>query len=164
MSSLNNIQSYLKKRGVNGPWEIALELSRKFNYAVVIPAYGEPEYLPTTLLSINENNPSLLKNTLVVVVINNAENSPEEICRENQHCLDLLNSSDYHYSLGIVDAFSKGLELSQKHAGVGLARKIGMDLALSHLASQDSLIFCTDADTSVSKDYLQRVIHFRAIP
>jgi len=157
MSSLNNIPSYLKKRGVNGPWEIALELSRKFNYAVVIPAYGEPEYLPTTLLSLNENNTSLLKNTLVILVINNAENSPEEICRENQHCLDLLCSSDYHYSLGIVDAFSKGLALSQKHAGVGLARKIGMDLVLPHLATPQSLLFCIDADTLVSSQYIKKV-------
>ena len=160
MSSLNNIPSYLKKRGVNGPWEIAPESSRKFNYAVVIPAYGEPEYLPSTLLSLNENNTSLLKNTLVVVVINNAENSPEEICRENQHCFDLLNSSDYHYSLGIVDAFSKGLALSPKHAGVGLTRKIGMDLVLPYLSIEDSLIFCADVDTIVDKRYLEKVLEY----
>ena len=145
MSSLNNIQSYLKKRGVTGPWKIILKSNRKFNHAVVIPAYGESEYLPKTLASINENNPTLLKNTLVVVVINNAENSQEVICMDNQHCLEILSSSDYQYSLGIVDAFSNGLALPQKHAGVGFARKIGMDLALPHLTSSQSLIFCTDA-------------------
>ena len=160
MSSLNNIPSYLKKRGVTGPWKIAPKPSRKFNYAVVIPAYGEPEYLPTTLLSLNENNTPLLKNTLVVVVINNAENSPKEIRRDNQHCLDLLCSSDYHYSLGIVDAFSKGLALSPKHAGVGLTRKIGMDLVLPYLSIQDSLIFCMDADTIVDKRYLEKVLEY----
>ena len=160
MSSLNNIPSYLKKRGVTGPWKIAPKPSRNFDQAVIIPAFGESEYLPTTLLSINENNPSLLKNTLVVVVINNAENSPEKICRENQHCLDLLCSSDYHYSLGIVDAFSKGLALSPKHAGVGLARKIGMDLILPHLATPQSLIFCTDADIIVDKRYLEKVLEY----
>ena len=160
MSSLNNIPSYLKKRGITGPWKIVPKPSRNFDQAVIIPAFGESEYLPTTLLSINENNPSLLKNTLVVVVINNAENSPEKICRENQHCLDLLCSSDYHYSLGIVDAFSKGLALSPKHAGVGLARKIGIDLILPHLATPQSLIFCTDADIIVDKRYLEKVLEY----
>ena len=160
MSSLNNIPAYLKKRGVNGSWKISPEPKRKFDQTLVIPAYAESEYLPTTLLSINENNPSLLKNTLVVVVINNAENSPAEIRRDNQHCLDLLCSSDYHYSLGIVDAFSKGLALSPKHAGVGLARKIGMDLVLPYLSIQDSLIFCADADTIVDKMYLEKVLEY----
>ena len=91
---MNTIQSYLKKRGITGPWKITPKPKRKFDQAVIIPAYGESEYLPKTLASINENNPTLLKNTLVVVVINNAENSPEEICRDNQYCLKLLNSSD----------------------------------------------------------------------
>ena len=160
MSPLKNIPAYLKKRGVNGSWKISPEPKRKFDQTLVIPAYAESEYLPTTLLSLNENNTSLLKNTLVILVINNAENSPKEIRRDNQHCFKLLSSSDYHYSLGIVDAFSKGLALSPKHAGVGLTRKIGMDLALSHLATQDSLIFCTDADTIVDKRYLEKVLEY----
>ena len=160
MSSLNNIPSYLKKRGVTGPWEIAPKPNRNFDQAVIIPAFGESEYLPTTLLSINENNPSLLKNTLVVVVINNAEDSPAEICRDNQYCFKLLNSSEYRFSLGIVDAYSKGLALSHKHAGVGLARKIGIDLILPHLATPLSLIFCTDADIIVDKRYLEKVLEY----
>ena len=160
MSSLNNIHSYLKKRGVAGPWKISPEPSLKFDQTVIIPAYGESEYLPKMLASLNENNPSLLKNTLVVVVVNNAENSPEEIHRDNQHCLELINSSDYQYSLGIVDAFSKGLALSPKQAGVGLARKIGMDLVLPHLATPQSLLFCTDADTIVDKRYLEKVMEY----
>ena len=159
-SSLNNIPAYLKKRGVNGSWKISPAPKRKFDQTLVIPAYAESEYLPTTLLSINENNPSLLKNTLVVVVINNAENSPEEICRENQYCFKLLNSSEYRFSLGIIDAYSKGLALSPKHAGVGLTRKIGMDLVLSYLSIQDSLIFCMDADTIVDKRYLEKVLEY----
>jgi len=157
---MNTIQSYLKKRGITGPWKIAPKPNRKFDQAVIIPAYGESEYLPKTLASINENNPTLLKNTLVVVVINNAENSQEVICMDNQHCLEILSSSDYQYSLGIVDAFSNGLALPQKHAGVGLARKIGMDLVLPHLASPQRLIFCTDADTQLSPQYLSKVTQY----
>ena len=157
MSSLNNIPAYLKNRGFNGPWKISPEPKRKFDQTLVIPVYAESEYLPPTLLSLNENNADILKDTLVVVVINNAENSPEEIRGDNQHCLELLKSSDYQFSFCIVDAFSKGLALSQKHAGVGLARKIGMDLVLPHLATPQSLLFCIDADTLVSSQYIKKV-------
>jgi glycosyltransferase involved in cell wall biosynthesis len=154
---MNTIQSYLKKRGISGPWKIASESNQKFDRAVIIPAYSESEYLPKTLASLNENNPSFLKDTLIVVVINNAENSPEYILKNNQHCFELVSSPKYRFSLGIVDAFSNGLALPPKHAGVGLARKIGMDLSLPHLTSPQSLIFCTDADTQVSPDYLSKV-------
>ena len=56
-----------------------------------------------------------------------------------------------------MDAASSEFALSAKHAGVGLARKIGMDLALLHLYSTKSLIYCTDADTVVSKNYIKKV-------
>jgi len=157
---MNTIQSYLKKRGISGPWKIASESNQKFDRAVIIPAYSESEYLPKTLASLNENNPSFLKDTLIVVVINNAENSPEYILKNNQHCFELVSSPKYRFSLGIVDAFSNGLALPPKHAGVGLARKIGMDLSLPHLTSPQSLIFCTDADTQVSPDYLSKVTQY----
>ena len=43
---------------------------------------------------------------------------------------------------------------------MGLARKIGMDLALPHLSSTKSLIFCTDADTVVSNNYIEKIIKY----
>ena len=56
-----------------------------------------------------------------------------------------------------MDAASSGFALPTKHAGVGLARKIGADLALPFLSTLESLIFCTDADTVVSKNYIETV-------
>ena len=61
MSSLNNISTYLNKRGISGPWKIGLPLNRTFNQAIVIPAYSEFEFLPDTLESINQNKSELLK-------------------------------------------------------------------------------------------------------
>jgi hypothetical protein len=48
------------------------------------------------------------------------------------------------------------LDLNIRHAGVGLARKIGMDAALSAFAGygNDGLIVCLDADCRVSMNYL----------
>ena len=51
--------------------------------------------------------------------------------------------------------------MSKKKAGVGTARKIGMDFILKY-AKQDSLIFCLDADTMVKNNYLDKVIkHYK---
>jgi len=157
MSSFNSTHSYLKKRGISGPWKIEPLINRTFNQAIVIPAYAELEFLPLTIESINQNKPELLNQTLVVVVVNNANNSPQSIKANNQLTIQKINENNYQFTLAVVDAASPGLELPLKHAGVGLARKIGMDLALPHLTSPQSLIFCTDADTQVSPDYLSKV-------
>jgi len=157
MSSFNSTHSYLKKRGISGPWKIEPLISRTFNQAIVIPAYAELEFLPLTIESINQNKPELLNQTLVVVVVNNANNSPQSIKDNNQLTIQKINENNYQFTLAVIDAASSGLELPLKHAGVGLARKIGMDLVLPHLLSSKSLIFCTDADTKVSPDYLSKV-------
>ena len=160
MSSLNNISTYLKKRGISGPWKIEPLINRTFNQAIVIPAYAELEFLPLTIESINQNKPELLNQTLVVVVVNNANNSPQSIKNNNQLTLQKLNENNYQFPHAVIDAASSGLELPLKHAGVGLSRKIGMDLVLPHLLSSKSLIFCTDADTKVSPDYLSKVTQY----
>jgi len=160
MSSLNNISRYLNKRGIFGPWKIGLPLNRTFNQAIVIPAYSEFKFISQTLESINKNKPELLNQTLVAVVINNTNNSPKSIKENNQLTLQKLNGDNYQFTHAVIDAASSGLELPLKHAGVGLARKIGMDLVLPHLISPKSLIFCTDADTKVSSDYLSKVTQY----
>ena len=84
MSSLNNISTYLEKRGISGPWKIEPLINRTFNQAIVIPAYSEFKFLSQTLESINKNDPELLNQTLVAVVINNANNSPQSVKQNNQ--------------------------------------------------------------------------------
>ena len=72
-------QVYLKKRGIIGPWGINPQPQKKFHQVIVIPAFGEADLLPNTLTSLDNNDALILENTLVVVVINNAENSSEFI-------------------------------------------------------------------------------------
>ena len=146
MKSLNSIHSYLKKRGVLGPWILRPPINRMFNQAIVIPAYSEFDFLPRALESINNNKPELLNQTLVVVVINNTKTSPQSVKENNRLTLQKINNNNYLFTHTLIDAASSGFELPSKHAGVGLARKIGMYLVLPHLISPKSLIFCTDAD------------------
>ena len=160
MSSLITNKNYLKKRGITDPWEINPPPNRKFHQAIIIPSYGESDYLPKTLSSLGKNDLKLLQDTLVIVVVNHGENADKFFKNDNEKTLEFLSTSEYPFTLGIIDAASPGLELSSKQAGVGLARKIGMDLALPHVTGKRSLLFSTDADTTVDSHYLETVLDY----
>jgi hypothetical protein len=58
---------------------------------------------------------------------------------------------------GLAIRVVKALDLPAKKAGVGLARKIGMDIALERFAevNQNGLLVCLDADCTFSHNYLE---------
>ncbi len=160
MPPLKINKNYLNKRGITDPWKIYPQPNRKFNQAIIIPSYGESDYLPQTLSSLVKNDPAILQDTLVVVVVNHAEDADDFFKNDNEKTLRFLSTTDYLFTLGIVDAATQGVELPSKQAGVGLARKIGMDLALPYLTSKRSLLFSTDADTTVNSHYLKIVLDY----
>ena len=156
----SSIKGYLNKRGITVPWEIHPPPVRKFSQAVIIPSYGESNYLPQTLSSLEKNDIEILEDTLVIVVVNHSENTDELFKNDNEKTLQFLSTANYCFVLGVVDSATQGLELSNKKAGVGLARKIGMDLALPHLTDKNSLLFSTDADTIIDSHYLKTVLNY----
>ena len=160
MSSLKTSKNYLIKRGITAPWKIDPIPVKKFNQAIIIPSYGESDYLPQTLSSIGENDPVLLQRTLVVVVVNHGEDANDIYKTDNKKTLLFLSTSEYPFTLGVIDAASPGLELSTKKAGVGFARKIGLDLVLPHMTDKKSLLLSTDADTTVASHYLQTILNY----
>ena len=94
------------------------------------------------------------------MVVNHGENADELFKNDNKKTLQFLSTSTYTITLGVVDAATPGLELPPSQAGVGMARKIGMDLALPYLMSKRSLLFSTDADTTVGHQYLEIVLDY----
>ena len=96
---------------------------------------------------------------MVIIVVNHSEGSDDSIKKDNNKTLRFLSKAKYLFILGIIDAASPGLELASNQAGVGLARKIGMDMALPYLAAKSSLLFSTDADTTLANHYLITVIN-----
>jgi glycosyltransferase involved in cell wall biosynthesis len=152
------IAAYLRRRAVAVPWHIAGQPAGAFRGAVVIPSLAESRNLPQTLLSLAANPAEFLSRFLLLVVVNQrCDASPGERA-DNLATLDLLPSWKREYGLEHlhwVDAATTGNELPPKQ-GVGLARKIGLDLALGHLdfAVDDPLLVCLDADTLVQPDYL----------
>ena len=93
-------------------------------------------------------------------MVNHGKDEDEFFKNDNKKTLQFLSTAEYLFTLGIVNAAAPGLELSSKHAGVGLARKIGMDLALPHLIGKRSLLFSTDADTTVDSHYLETILDY----
>ncbi|HEY5672069.1 MAG TPA: hypothetical protein VIR78_00015 [Malonomonas sp.] len=161
--SSRQIEKYLRSRAILSPWQLAGASGRDFRAAVVIPALAELQSLPLTLASLATNSAESLLQTLIVVVINNRADSAADQFRENQQTLNWLQTQPFPtLNLAWVDVSSAGLQLPAKD-GVGLARKLGFDLALSRLNWQRSpLLISLDADTLVDSNYLTAIYaHFR---
>lgn len=160
------IDAYLKTRAVTGPWRIEGCTEGGFVGAVAIPALAESANLPATLLSLAANPSECLREFLVLVVVNNRPDAPPEDKADNRKTLELLQRGNPRWAglnLAWVDAASPGLELPLKGGGVGLARRVGMDLALTRMEiSADPLMICLDGDTLVRPDYLPAIVsHFQ---
>jgi hypothetical protein len=158
---------YLQTRAVLGPWEISGCQGTGFSGAVVIPALAEYGNLFDTLRSLAANPLKYLARFLVLVVVNHREDAEANDKEDNYETLKRLAADDPELAplrLAWVDAASPGREMPAKGGGVGLARKIGLDLALSRLAfgKESPLLVCLDADTLVEPNYLPVIAgHFR---
>lgn len=161
------IKSYLLKRAVSAPWRLNGPPAKLFAGAVVIPSLAEGANLPLTLHSLAANPSELLSRFLILVVVNHRADASQADKADNQNTLASLPAWKAQYrlkNLHWVDAASKETELPPKQ-GVGLARKIGLDLALAHLdfSCGDPLLVCLDADTLVEPGYLGAITrHFVA--
>ena len=159
------VQRYLDKSAIKGPWALAGEDRTDFAGAVVIPSLAEGDRLFATLQSLATNPPQWTARFLVVIVVNHGEQA--STADQQQNGIDLARLADLaersELCLAWVDAASSGLEIPAKQAGVGFARKLGMDLALPRLNwLDDPLLVCLDADTLVETGYLQAIVaHFR---
>jgi Glycosyl transferase family group 2 len=159
------VAAYLRRAGISGPWRINRSVNERYAGAVVIPALAETANLDQMLHSLSTNPPELLAQFLLLVVVNQRTDADDREKTDNQATLAALPAWQQQYGLDHlywVNAVSPGLELPAKQ-GVGLARKIGLDLALSYLnyTTNDPLLICLDADTLVQPDYLAAVTrHF----
>lgn len=161
------LTKYLQLRAIQGPWRITGCSETGLAGAVVIPALAESAHLFATLLSLAANPPEFLARFIVLVVVNHREDATPGDKEDNYSTLKRLAALEPELAalrLSWVDAASAGLEMPAKAGGVGLARKIGLDLALSRLdfSGQSPLLISLDADTLVEPSYLPAIDrHFR---
>ncbi len=180
MNRSSQIVRYLQRYGIRQNRPLRMGSREGIERVVVIPALAESGSLFHTLARIAANPRTALHRTLVLCVVNNHPppwTTPEEI-RDNQMTLSMLDdllhgfvppssSAHIHEELikiavgelrvGFIDASSPGLEIPEGDGGVGTARKIGMDAALTLFEEGEpggGVIFCLDADTLVEENYL----------
>jgi hypothetical protein len=104
----------------------------------------------------------------VLVVLNSGEHHPKEIKERNALTLAAGLALQKTLSTPWLDFHWIDVpNLPQKHAGVGLARKIGMDEAVHRfdLVKRDGIIVCFDADSTCEPNYLTELErHFNHYP
>ena len=160
MSYNKSYSKYKKKFSYNNlPFNKHTTKSEKYPYFIVIPVYNEINYIGNTLQSINHQNQDLLDKTLIILVINNSDTSAHEITTSNYNTHQKIKEKKYNFEYIILDYYSSENAISEKFCGVGLARKIGLDFAM-HYAYENSLLFCLDADTLISKNYLKIITQY----
>ncbi len=128
---------------------------------VVIPAFNELSLLPV----LNSLKDASLKNisTQVIVVFNSAENSSQEIKNRNknahQEVIQWKSRVENDFFQVRPELYQ---ELNEKKAGVGLARKLGMDLAANIFSDSgyNGVIVCLDADCLVDENYFLEIHKF----
>jgi glycosyltransferase involved in cell wall biosynthesis len=124
---------------------------------VVIPVFKEENLLPT-LNALDQCEKAQFP-VEVILVINHPENAASDIKELSYKAIieieEFINQQVSTLDFHIIKAF----DLPPKNAGVGLARKIGMDEAVFRLNSinQDGVILCFDADSQCEPNYLSEV-------
>ena len=127
--------------------------------SIVIPAFNEPD-LCRSLQSIKDCDLPK-KSVEVIVIINSAEHTSDKIKEINiKSYEEAVKFAKQNNTSKIQFLIIKIEDLPSKFAGVGLARKIGMDEALHRFNSLDKpagLIAGFDADSLVEKNYLTEI-------
>ena len=126
---------------------------------VVIPAYKEPALLRSLESLYRCRRPS--RTTEVIVVVNHPENAPDEVKQVNEACLREVQSwaKDHHDGQLYFHTIYKP-DVPEKTAGVGYARKTGMDEAVYRFlqsGTDDGVIIGFDADATCDENYLEEI-------
>jgi glycosyltransferase involved in cell wall biosynthesis len=146
---------------------ITTEPNSQCNIRIVIPCYNEPELLHTF--------ESLKKCSLpetkveVIILFNHAEDAPEEIKNFNIVTKTEADRWIKENNSNKLIFFAIGpVELRKKWAGVGLARKTGLDeavLRFNHFNNSRGIVVSLDSDSLVEPNYLIEIEkHFNQNP
>ncbi|OUX38791.1 MAG: hypothetical protein CBE21_08565 [Proteobacteria bacterium TMED261] len=139
------IQKYLENYSEKEVTQLKLP-SRSFEQAIVIPAFDEDNsFLDTARIRSNPN-------ILAIIVVNIPSDSSLNATQRTVELLESLKSSELP-NLLVVDRVQEPIEAKQ---GVGLARKIGTDLAVKLYQDQkvrSPWIRQTDADATLDENY-----------
>ncbi len=154
---MGHFEKYLSK-SLSKADEIQINFSPEI--IIVIPAFNEP-FITNTLYSLLAND---FKNkALVLIVVNYAEKANTAVKEFNQQLYKVLidwcekeSTDKLKFDVLLV------ADMPRKHAGAGLARKVGMDTAIDIFFKnnqKNGIIASLDADCEVSGNYLSAIYH-----
>ena len=153
---LKNI--YLDRYAWPGPI-ISSKPAKGLKIIVVIPCYHETGILEALNSLYSCRFPDC--KIEVIVVINHGENESSQLKTINHQAAEQVdNWGKVNRSDAISCKVIRAFDLPRKTAGVGLARKIGMDEAVrrfEHLNEKKGIIVCFDADCRCSDNYLMEI-------
>lgn len=156
---MKNWEKYIQRHQKYNNYPVPAE----FNYGmvVVIPCFDEPDLL-ITLKSLMQCAPTQ-QPVGVLVVVNSSELTEEAIVEKNRTTYnEVLAFAEKHNQRQLSFHALLCEDMPRKHAGVGLARKIGMEWAVRGFLqskNSDGVIISLDADCTVSDNYLQLIEH-----
>ncbi len=155
---------YLKKYGFQ-PKSINTIPQSNLGLIIVIPCFNEPDIL-TTLHSLNNcKTPNM--GVEILIIINAGIHHESFIKVQNKNTSTAIQEWKTNTNLNFDFHVIEANDLPKKHAGVGLARKIGMDEAVSRFdqIGHDGIIACFDADSTCESNYLTALeTHFLTHP
>jgi hypothetical protein len=155
------IRQYLARRQLY-PFQVATEPADDLRLLVVIPCFDEPN-IGRTIRSLAQcQAPG--HDVEILVVVNGPEDMNEKARANNTSALHEIATWEID-SAGSLPAWLRvfGLQhdqLAVDQAGVGLARKIGMDEAVDRIGRTqhaDGVIVSLDADCEVARNYLWQI-------
>ena len=128
-------------------------------YIVVIPVYNEKNILHT-LDSLITTNP-IASDIEIVLIINSGEHDSLTVKKQNFDTIQTIEDWKLSNITDKIKVFAVLVsDMPKKHAGAGLARKIGMDIAVSRfnmINQPQGLILSMDADTLVEPGYFTEI-------
>jgi glycosyltransferase involved in cell wall biosynthesis len=134
---------------------------------VVIPCHNEPDLLGS-LQSLKNAVVPIDILVEVITVVNHEIDADSDILKQNGTTVIQANRfSSENNSESITFKTLEIFDMPPKKAGVGLARKIGMDEALNRFSkiNKDGIIVCFDADSLCESTYFEAILsHFKKYP
>ncbi len=140
-------------------------ITKTYQIIIVIPAISEYDNI-NNLINNLKNIKYSNTNVLILFVVNNKQSANNNVKLDNYKTIELLKSIEKinNIDINFIDASSHNNELPEKEGGVGLARKIGMDLALYYFDyTKNTLLVCLDADCEISPNYFEVLDKYKNI-
>lgn len=161
MALLDEDNAYLRKFAL-APEAVAARPRADLGMVIVIPCHDEPD-LTASLAALSRCD-APRSSVEIIVVVNHSEADSADIRRNNIVTLEAAEAwRSQNATPRLQVHLLRSFDQPRKRAGVGMARKLGMDEAVRRFEQADiggnGVIVCFDADCKCDRNYLVELEH-----